>query len=85
MLIGLSTKINVLDAYTINNIDSIVALADAIILTGGEDINPLHYSDTLNLKVCGPIDYSRDTLELKLFNYSFENRSHLLVFVEGCK
>ena len=78
--------INVLDAYTISNTDSILALADAIILTGGEDINPLHYSDTLNLKVCGPIDYSRDTLELKLFNYCILKISyHLLVFVEGCK
>ena len=76
-------NINVLDAYTINNIDSILALADAIILTGGEDINPLHYSDTLNLKVCGPIDYSRDTLELKLFNYSFENKIPLVGVCRG--
>jgi len=76
-------NINVLDAYTTDNTDSILALADAIILTGGEDINPLHYSDTLNLKVCGPIDYSRDTLELKLFNYSFENKIPLVGVCRG--
>ena len=31
----------ILDAYIIKNTDSILALADDIILTGGEDINPL--------------------------------------------
>ena len=31
----------ILDAYTIKNTDSILALADGIILTGGEDINPI--------------------------------------------
>ena len=71
-------KINILDAYTINNTDSILALADAIILTGGEDINPLYYSDTLNLNLCGPIDHSRDTLELKLFSYAFHNKIPLV-------
>ena len=37
----------ILDAYTIKNTDSILALADGIILTGGEDINPLQYNDTI--------------------------------------
>lgn len=76
-------KINVLDAYTINNTDSILALADAIILTGGEDIYPLHYSDTSNLTLCGPIDHSRDTLELKLFNYAFQNKIPLVGVCRG--
>ena len=76
-------SIIVLDAYTISNIDSILPLADAIILTGGEDINPLHYSDTLNLNVCGPIDYSRDTLELKLFNFAIQNNLPLVGVCRG--
>ena len=56
----------ILDAYTIKNTDSILALADGIILTGGEDINPLEYNDTANIKVCGKINFSRDTLETKI-------------------
>ena len=60
----------ILDAYTIKNTDSILALADGIILTGGEDINPLEYNDTINIKVCGAINYSRDTLERKLFDFA---------------
>ena len=55
-------NIIILDAYTISNTDSILALADCIILTGGEDINPLEYNDTINIKVCGTINFSRDTL-----------------------
>ena len=52
----------ILDAYTIKNTDSILALANGIILTGGEDINPLQYRDTINIAVCGDINYNRDTL-----------------------
>ena len=39
----------ILDATTITNTDSILEIADGIVLTGGEDINPLMYNDTSNL------------------------------------
>jgi len=55
-----------LDAYTLKNTDSILKLADGIILTGGEDINPLEYNNTTNLKVCGDINYKRDTFSSKV-------------------
>ena len=73
----------ILDAYTISNTDSILAIADGIIITGGEDINPLLYNDTLNLKVCGEIDHMRDTLEKKLFDYAFENKTPLIGVCRG--
>ena len=73
----------ILDAYRISNIDSILAIADGIIITGGEDINPLFYNDTLNLKVCGNIDHRRDTLEKKLFDYAFENKIPLMGVCRG--
>ena len=73
----------ILDAYRISNTDSILAIADGIIITGGEDINPLLYSDTLNLKVCGDIDHRRDTLEKKLFDYAFENKIPLIGVCRG--
>ena len=78
-----SPNVNILDAYTINNTDSILALADGIILTGGEDINPLEYNDTVNIKVCGPINYKRDTLERKLFDFAFKNRIPLVGVCRG--
>ena len=64
-------EIIILDAYTIKNTDSILNIADGIILTGGEDINPLQYHDTINIAVCGDINYNRDTLERKLFDFAF--------------
>ena len=78
-----SENIIVLDAYTLDNTDSILALADGIILTGGEDINPLEYNDTANIKVCGPINYSRDTLERKLFDFAFKNKIPLIGVCRG--
>ncbi len=73
----------ILDAYTIKNTDSILALADGIILTGGEDINPLEYNDTANIKVCGTINFSRDTLERKLFDFAFKNQLPLVGVCRG--
>ena len=73
----------ILDAYTIQNTDSILALADGIILTGGEDINPLEYNDTANIKVCGTINFSRDTLERKLFDFAFKNKLPLVGVCRG--
>jgi len=73
----------ILDAYSIRNTDSILALADAIILTGGEDINPLQYNDTVNLLLCGDMNYERDTLERKLFDFAFENKIPLIGVCRG--
>lgn len=76
-------NIIILDAYTIKNTDSILQIADGIILTGGEDINPLQYNDTTNIAVCGDINFRRDTLERKLFNYAFENKIPLIGVCRG--
>ena len=73
----------ILDAYTIKNTDSILVLADGIILTGGEDINPLEYNDTVNLAVCGTINHQRDTLERKLFDFALENKVPLIGVCRG--
>ena len=73
----------ILDAYTISNTDSILALADGIILTGGEDINPLLYRDSTNLEVCETINFNRDTLELKLIRYAFQNQIPLIGVCRG--
>ena len=76
-------NIIILDAYTIKNTDSILQLADGIILTGGEDINPLEYNNTTNLKVCGDINHKRDTLERKLFDFALDNKIPLIGVCRG--
>ena len=72
-----------LDAYTIDNTDSILALADGIILTGGEDINPILYGDTGNLALCETINSLRDSLEQKLFDYAFRHQIPLIGVCRG--
>ena len=76
-------NIVLLDAYTIDNTDSILALADGIILTGGEDINPLLYNDTSNLAVCETINHRRDSLEQKIFDYAFRHQIPLMGICRG--
>ena len=73
----------IIDAYRIKNTDSLLNLADGIILTGGEDINPIEYNDTSNIKLCGPINYRRDTLERKLFEHAFKNKIPLIGVCRG--
>ena len=76
-------NIIILDAYTIRNTDSILELADGIILTGGEDINPLQYNDTVNLAVCEDMNYQRDTLERKLFDFAMVHKIPLIGICRG--
>ena len=78
-----SRDIIIIDAYNISNIDSILNLADGIILTGGEDIYPLMYNDTNNIKLSGEFDFRRDTLEKKLFDYAFNNKLPLIGVCRG--
>ena len=78
-----SRDILIIDAYNISNIDSILNLADGIILTGGEDIYPLMYNDTNNIKLSGEFDFRRDTLEKKLFDYAFNNKLPLIGVCRG--
>jgi len=78
-----SRDIIIIDAYNISNIDSILNLADGIILTGGEDIYPLMYNDSNNIKLCGEFDFRRDTLEKKLFDYAFNNKLPLIGVCRG--
>ena len=75
-------EINIVNAYDCNNLDSLLLIADGIVLTGGEDINPLMYGDSSNLELCGRIDFRRDTIEKKLFDYSF---SEHIPFVGVCR
>ena len=64
---------NILNAYQANNLDSLLSIADGIVLTGGEDINPLMYDNASNLDLCETINHYRDTLEKLIFDDAFNN------------
>ena len=75
-------NINIINAYESNNLDSILLIADGIVLTGGEDINPLMYGDSSNLQLCEKMDFRRDTIEKKLFDFSLKNN---IPFIGICR
>ncbi|MEJ6748847.1 MAG: gamma-glutamyl-gamma-aminobutyrate hydrolase family protein, partial [Flavobacteriales bacterium] len=58
-------------------------LADVIILTGGEYINHLQYNYTVNLAVCEDMNYQRDTLESKLFDFAMVHKIPLIGVCRG--
>ena len=78
-----SEEFHIIDAYTIKNTDSILKLADGIVLTGGEDINPIMYNDSSNLELCETINYKRDTLEKKIFDFAFRHKIPLVGICRG--
>ena len=73
---------NIVNAYDCKNLDSLVLLADGIVLTGGEDINPLMYGDSSNLLLCEAMDFRRDTIEKKLFDFAL---SAQIPFIGICR
>ena len=75
-------NINIINAYESNNLDSILLIADGIVLTGGEDINPLMYGDSSNLQLCEKMDFRRDTIEKILFDFSL---SEQIPFIGVCR
>ena len=75
-------KLIIIDAYSCENLDSVLLLVDGIVLTGGEDINPLMYNDSSNLILCEKMDFIRDTIEKKLFDYSLNNN---IPFIGVCR
>lgn len=74
--------VTIIDAFMCNNLDSLLLLADGIVLTGGEDINPLMYNDSSNLSLCEKMDFRRDTIEKILFDYALENQ---IPFIGVCR
>ena len=73
---------NIVNAYDCKNLDSLILLADGIVLTGGEDINPLMYGDSSNLLLCEAMDFRRDTIEKKLFDFAL---SEQIPFIGICR
>jgi len=76
-------KIHVVEAISCSNIDSLLLVADGIILTGGEDINPSLYGHPEYIDVCGKINHKRDTIEKKLFDFALKNKIPLLGICRG--
>ena len=76
-------RINIVEGISSKNLDSLLLVADGIILTGGEDINPNFYGHPEYIDVCGKINHKRDTIEKKLFDFALKNKIPLLGICRG--
>jgi gamma-glutamyl-gamma-aminobutyrate hydrolase PuuD len=71
--------------YTISrdSMDFYLSKADAIVLGGGEDVNPSMYGHKEYLTSCEKMDLFRDSIEQVLINYAFAHRLPLLGICRG--
>ena len=80
-----STDWRFVDAYTIDpkSLDTELASADGIILTGGADINPGRYGTEADTVKCGSVDYYRDSIEFVLLDFVENNGTPCLGLCRG--
>lgn len=64
-------------------VDSLLPLADGILISGGEDVAPSRYGKGDEIDRCGKINPRRDSLEFKMINYALSNKIPLLGICRG--
>lgn len=78
-------NIKVVEAYGItgDSLKKLLKLADGIIISGGEDINPSLYGEPEEITRCGKINVYRDQLEMNMIRYAFNHKIPLLAICRG--
>jgi putative glutamine amidotransferase len=81
----LDPDIHLSDAYTKSNLslNKLILRCSGILLTGGADIDPARYGQTMETGRCERIDDLRDELEMKLVAAALDNRIPLLAICRG--
>ena len=72
--------------YAVNSEDSVnmmLSRADGIIISGGEDVYPGLYEQEHDTIRCGSIDRHRDSLDIQMISYAFQNKIPLLGVCRG--
>jgi putative glutamine amidotransferase len=81
-----SEKINCINMYAIKQKDSIeklLSIADGIIISGGEDINPDIYGKAEEIVRCEELDTRRDSLEQQMIRYALDHQLPILGICRG--
>jgi len=84
-LSNIDTNNRYIDVYDLNNIelDSLLKICDGVLIAGGNDVNASIYGKSDEIERCGNFDKRRDTLEIKMISYAFENKVPLLCVCRG--
>jgi putative glutamine amidotransferase len=79
------SSITIIDLYNqpIDSIHKILEQCDALLLSGGEDVNPDYYGQKSRVNECGSIDFRRDTMEYAALQFAFNNKMPVLGICRG--
>ncbi len=82
---GIDSTINITVVYDLplDSAMQILKSADGVVITGGDDINPINYNKPDYDKYCEGYDNRRDTLEINMINYAMANKIALLGICRG--
>ncbi len=61
----------------------LAAIADGILITGGEDVYPGYYGKAYDTVRCGTINHYRDSLEMALIHYAVDHKIPLIGVCRG--
>lgn len=81
-----SEKIDCINIYSIKQKDSVeklLSMADGIIISGGEDINPEIYGKPEEIVRCEELDTYRDSLEQQMIGYALNHQIPILGICRG--
>jgi len=84
-LINLDSSLIIYDLYDLS-IDSalkVMKIADALLVTGGPDVNPILYSYDSMAYVCETPDKYRDSLETQIIRYAYKQELPILGICRG--
>lgn len=76
-------EIETIDLSVSDNVDRDIERLDALLLTGGSDIDPRRYQQPEAKEVCGDIDEKRDELEFRLVGLAEERDLPVLAICRG--
>jgi putative glutamine amidotransferase len=66
-----------------DSLDYYLNIADAIIIGGGEDVNPTLYNKPEYVEVCGEFDNYRDSLEFKMIHFASDKKIPIMGICRG--
>ena len=82
---SLDSEITIVECYDLStdSLDYYLNIANAIIIGGGNDVNPEHYNKPAYATICGKFDNYRDSLEFKMIHYASENKVPIMGICRG--
>ncbi|MCB0711176.1 MAG: gamma-glutamyl-gamma-aminobutyrate hydrolase family protein [Ignavibacteriae bacterium] len=73
----------IVDLYEAEDLESLLPELDAVVMTGGGDIDPERYGEPEAFSLCSGIDEARDSREYRTLEYAFQQKIPVLGICRG--